>query len=450
MKNLSRVVWSEGMYLGPHHFQVQNRYFEDSIRFATESLWYAAYGVVGYELDAEALRNGTVSLIHARGVFPDGLPFHMPESDPLPPTRAIGDLFPPTRDSLTILLAIPGRKVDGLNCVPAEEANGTIVRYLAENRPLHDETTGRDDKPVQLGRKNIQLKLDTEPTEGMVTLPIGRVKRDGTGHYIYDPLFIPPCLQISASDSIMRILQRLIEILDEKAASLERGKQGKKIIDYSTREIASFWLLHTVNSALVPLRHHFVSKRGHPDELYTEMARLGGALCTFALESHPRAMPKYHHDRLDETFHALDEHIRTHLELIVPTNCISVPLHKVADYFYEGEITDQRCLINKSRWVFAISSPVGEVQLISTTPKLVKICSVSFVPELVKRALPGMNLTHLQIPPSAISVQFDTQYFGVDRSGPCWDHLSKTRKVGVFVPGEITDPTLELLVVLET
>src|SRR5436189_5594487 len=84
MKYLSRVVWSEGMYLGPHHFQVQSRYFEDSIRFATSSLWYMAFGVVGCLLDPEALHNGTVSVIHARGVFEDGLPFHMKECDPLP------------------------------------------------------------------------------------------------------------------------------------------------------------------------------------------------------------------------------------------------------------------------------------------------------------------------------------------------------------------------------
>src|SRR4051794_35998425 len=35
MRSLSRVVWFEGMYLGPHHFQAQSRYFEDSTNFAT-------------------------------------------------------------------------------------------------------------------------------------------------------------------------------------------------------------------------------------------------------------------------------------------------------------------------------------------------------------------------------------------------------------------------------
>src|ERR1700730_14971540 len=132
MKLLSRVVWWEGMYLGPHHFQVQSRYFEDSIQFAASSLWFAGYGLAGVELDAEALQNATVSLLHARGILPDGLPFNVPEGEPLPPVHAIGEHFPPTRDGITVLLGIPPRKPDGLNCSLVEGAgNGT--RYLAES-----------------------------------------------------------------------------------------------------------------------------------------------------------------------------------------------------------------------------------------------------------------------------------------------------------------------------
>ena len=58
----SRVVWSEGMHLAQHHFQVQSRYFEDSVSFAVSHLFFKVYGVVGCELDAHALRNGTVSI----------------------------------------------------------------------------------------------------------------------------------------------------------------------------------------------------------------------------------------------------------------------------------------------------------------------------------------------------------------------------------------------------
>src|SRR5436190_726769 len=242
MRTLSRVVWSEGMYLGPHHFQVQSRYFEDSTKFATSSLWFAPYGVAGCELDADALQNGTLAVLHARGIFSDGLAFALPECDPLPPARAIADLFPPTRDTVTVLLAIPDRKPEGLNCA-TDGDEAASARYVATTCAVHDENTGSDERPVSLARKNLRLLLDTESAEGLTTLPIARVMRDTTGHFIFDPGFIPPCLQISASESLMLMLRRLIEILEEKSASMARAPGGASFAEFATREIASFWLL---------------------------------------------------------------------------------------------------------------------------------------------------------------------------------------------------------------
>src|ERR1035437_1586269 len=162
MKLLSRVVWSEGMHLGPHHFQVQSRYFEDSIQFATSSLWFAAYGLAGLELDADALYNGSVSLLHARGILPDGLPFNMPESDDLPAPRTIAELIPPTRDGVIVLLGIPPLKPNGMNCTLDAQTPGD-ARYASQAKVLHDEISGVDERSVHLGRKNLRLLLDTEP-----------------------------------------------------------------------------------------------------------------------------------------------------------------------------------------------------------------------------------------------------------------------------------------------
>ena len=452
MKLLSRVVWSEGMYLGPHHFQVQSRYFEDSIQFATSSLWYAAFGLAGVQLDAEALHNGTISLIHARGIFPDGLPFNMPESDPLPAARAVADYFPPTRDGVVVSLAIPPRKPNGFNCALEGNSNGSgnDARFVAEARALHDENTGIDERPVSLGRKNMRLLFDTESAADLLTLPLARVIRDGSGHFAYDAQFVPPVLAISASQRLMTMLQRLIEILDEKSATVSHGASSKAgTLEFSTREIANFWLLHAVNSALCPLRHLLVSKRGHPEELYLELSRLGGALCTFALDSHPRALPAYDHLKLSECFEALDRHIRTHLETIVPTNCISIPLTRTEDYYWEGNVADQRCL-GRARWVLAIRARMGEAELMTRAPQLIKVCTPPFVRQLVKRALPGMGLTHLPVPPPAIAPRVETQYFGISRNGPCWDHLVQTRQVGLYVPGEFPEPEVEILVVLDS
>lgn len=448
MKNLSRLVWSEGMYLGPHHFQAQSRYFEDSAHFAVSSLCFAPYGFGGYGLSAEALRNGTLSVLHARGIFPDGLVFQMPDADALPEPRSISELFSPVRESMLAYLAIPPMRTGGLNCAADGEGRET-ARYIAEQQVVCDENTGRDEKPVRLGRKNMRLLLDTELTGDDISLPIARITRDGSGHFVFDENFVPPVLDIAASERLLMIGRRLIEILEDKSGSLAKVKQGgKSAAGWSSEEVASFWFLHSINAGLAPLRHLCLARHGHPEQLFLEMSRLGGALCTFGMESHPRTLPVYDHNNLQECFDQLDHHIRVHLEMLMPSNCVRIPLEPAGGYFWSGPVADERCL-SRARWILALRAPIGEVDLIERTIRLVKLCSKEFVPKLVQRALSGMTLAHMESPPAAVSPRIDTQYFSINRAGPCWEHIGKTRQVGIYVPGEIPNPEIELLVLLE-
>ncbi len=451
MKLLSKIVWSEGMYLAPHHFQAQNRYFEDSLHFATSHLWDEIYGFAAYEIDADALQNGILSSIHARGIFEDGLAFDMPACDPLPQPRNFSELFSPIADHLTLCLAIPCRAPDGKN-VDLEASFGFSSRYASQVETLHDENTGRDEKPVALGRKNMRFMVESELTNGFLALPIVRVIRDGTGHFTADPTFIPSCLKVSANPRLMTLLNRLVEILEEKSAMVSREQeqaQGKFQTGLSARHVSQFWFLHAINSSLTPLRHILLSKHGHPEELFREMSRLAGALCTFSLDTQLRSLPAYDHQHLDRCFDALDDHIRRHLEIVVPAQAIVIPLCPTVRYFYEAEIKDQRCL-GRARWILGIHSPVSENDLIVKTPQLVKMCSAKFIPDLVKRAMAGLALTHVQVPPSAIASKVDSQYFSVNRAGPCWEHIVQTRKVGVYVPGELPSPEMELVVILDS
>lgn len=450
MKLSSRVVWSEGMYLGPHHFQAQNRYYEDSVRFALTNLWFERWGLIAAELDTEALANGTVALRHAAGMFRDGLTFSMPDCDSLPPPRKLGEAFSSSRENVTVSLAIAPEKPGGMNCALTDNNGSSQTRYTAISRPLYDEITGGDEKPVMLGRKNIRLAFDAE-SDGTMFVPVARVVRDSTGRFGLDPRFVPPCLRISASERLMALGRKLIEILEAKAAALRSARQspGKFQAGWSPGEVATFWFLHAVHSSLAPLRHICLTKRGHPEELYSEMARLAGALCTFGVDSDPLQLPLYDHEHLGRCFDLLDEHIRRHLEIVVPTNAIRVPLKPAGRYFYEGDLTDQRCF-GPSRWIFGVQAEAGEADIIRNTPVLVKICSAAFIPELVRRAMPGLALRHLPQPPSAISPRVESQYFAISKAEGCWDHIRQTRRVGVYIPGDFPNPEVELVVVLES
>ena len=461
MKSLSRVVWSEGMYLGPHHFQTQSRYFEDSARFAVENSWFEPWGLISYSLDEAAIRNGRVAVLSAQGLFEDGLAFEMvsgdlatAKGDPVPEPRDIRDVFPPDKESLGIYLVISPRRLGGANC--DLEGKSRDVRYRAVPRTVPDINGGGDEKAVPFGEKNIRLVTETELTGELLSIPIARVRRDGAGHLVYDAEFIPPCVKLTASARIMSLLDSLLEILAEKKKVLERPKGTAGTFQAGTRQmdVANFWFLHTIHSGIAVLRHLHVSKRGHPEELFREMSRLAGALCTFDMESHPGDLPLYNHRELERCFTELVAHIRRHLEILVPSNTISIAIQPDRRNFYWGAVADSRCF-GRCRWILGVRTTGSEARLLAKVPTVVKLCSREWVTKLVERARPGLALAHLPVAPSAIAPKAEFHYFGVDRNdqmgnpSPCWNHIMDTRQVGIYVPDELGNVELELQIVLE-
>jgi type VI secretion system protein ImpJ len=448
MKFLSRVVWSEGMHLGPHHFQTQSRYFEDSLWFLSASLRRNPWGLISLSLDTEAIRNGNAVLRYASGVFPDGLIFDIPDSDPPPPSVSLRDLFAPTDSEIILFLAVPKRSNQGLDC--DVEGTKSTARYRSVDRSLNDETISQDEYTVALGNKNLTLCSQAQLTTDSISFPIARIARDGKGGFAVDPDFIPPCLRISANESLLLRLKRLVETLNERIKTVTRGKrrEGQFEVGTSALDVSNYWFLHALCSAVPSLQQHLEAKRSHPEELYLDLARLSGSLCTFSLESNPSDIPAYSHLNLSRVFQALDDHIRRHLEIVVPSNSVTLDFQKAGSYIHVANVQDERCF-RRSRWIFGIRSSMAESELLRMTPQLVKICSAEGVAKLVQRALPGLELLHLAVPPTAISAEADMHYFSISTAGACWQHILQTKRVGVYIPGDIRDASFEVTVILE-
>src|SRR5512134_1406242 len=188
----------------------------------------------------------------------------------------------------------------------------------------------------------------------------------------------------------MQVLQRLVEILDAKAEALALSGRG------AARDVASLWLAHAIQASLGGLRHHLTVRRSRPEAVYLELSRLAGALCTFALDVHPRMLPAYDHDALAECLGALDRHIRGHLDLAASSNAIEIPLERTRKLLLTGAVADRRCF-GSAQWVLGVrpGAPGGDpTQLIAVVPQVVKVCSAEHIARLVKEAFPGLPLEH--------------------------------------------------------
>src|SRR5215204_5591816 len=106
MSIYSKVVWSEGLFLRPQHFQQQDRHFERYVESRCHALIPYSWGFTARGIEQELLSIGKLGLRRAAGVFPDGTPFRMPDDDPLPaPMDIRGDV----RDQ-TMFLSVPLRR----------------------------------------------------------------------------------------------------------------------------------------------------------------------------------------------------------------------------------------------------------------------------------------------------------------------------------------------------
>ncbi len=74
----SKVVWSQGMFLLPHHFQQEARHVEYTIDMRLRGTGPHAWGFFELALDAGMLAIGRVGIARASGILPDGTPFSMP------------------------------------------------------------------------------------------------------------------------------------------------------------------------------------------------------------------------------------------------------------------------------------------------------------------------------------------------------------------------------------
>jgi type VI secretion system protein ImpJ len=456
MRRRHRVVWSKGMFLTPQQFQTQDQFFEDAIQFRWAASQFANWGVTDLDINDEALGNGLVRLAKCAGIMPDGELFDMPDTDELPPSRSLAEHFPPVSESLDVFLAIPDMRPRTRNFSSPEAtkslAPGTLpgTRYLAETRMFTDENSGSEEKPVQVARRMYRILFEDENRDGYSVLRIAQVTRNAAGIPVLNPQFVAPCLNLGSSKYLNMLLRRQIEILAAKSSTLSgpRRQRGKMTAEFSPSETANFWLLHTVNSYLPELKHMWKVRRGHPEAAYVAMLRLAGALSTFSLEARPENLPDYDHNDLGRCFTLLDQNIRDLMETVIPSKFVSVPLQVRDRFIWSGAVPEDQ-YFRDGQFYLAVSARMGVDDIIRKVPQLMKISATDDIQHLIRNALPGLPLRHIPVPPAAIPIKLDNQYFALNQAGDLWNAMMLSRQVAVHAPGEIVEPKMELLIVLE-
>ena len=434
----NKVVWTEGMFLQPQHFQQHDRHVDYQLRQRLIACMGHAWGFVSISIDDAALALGKLSLNAAQGVLPDGTAFAIPGNDAAPAALDVPGDARNERVVLALALQRPGFVESD-----AEQAAGSMgPRYQVAEVQVGDSNTNLDrDASVQIGRLNLKLMLERDAGEGYATIAVARVvERRADNKLVLDAQFIPPMLQAQGHAILDGYVRELCGLLHQRGEALaarltQPGRGG-------VAEIADFLLLESVNRSqpvFVQLSQRSVL---HPETLYAACLGLAGDLSTFRDKRRPPAFPEYLHDDLARCFRAVIDDLRQSLSMVMEQTAIPIELQD-RKYGIRVAIIPDPELQRTASFVLAVTAQMPGDALRARFPTQVKIGPVERIRDLVNLQLPGVTLRPLPVAPRQIPYHAGFNYFELDtRNNDLWKQLETSGGLAMHIAGEF--PGLEL------
>ena len=435
----SKVVWSEGMFLQPQHFQQQDRYVEGLVDLRAGPLRPYGWGFSHLVIDDQLLAQGKLALQSARGILPDGTPFSIPGNDPPPVPLELPDGARDVRIILALPLQRPGM---------AESDAGSSGEQLTRFRPVEIEV--RDSAaanvpagvPVQVGALRLRLVTVRDVTDAYSHLAVATVvERRADRQLVLDSDFIPPCLGYRCSHRLSAFVDLVRGMLHQRAEALagflsQPGVSG-------VAEVADFLRLQLINR-YEPLFDHLAELPGlHPEELYRITIQLAGEYSTLVRASRrPVPAPPYRHDKLRESFLPLIEELRSLLSHEDLGRAIALRLEERRHGVCIAVVPDPG-LLKTGSFVLAVKAQVPAEAVRSGFPASSKIGPPEKIAQLVNLQLPGIGLRPLPVVPRQLPFHAGFTYFELDRSSDYWAELSRSGSFAVFVAADAL-PGLEL------
>jgi type VI secretion system protein ImpJ len=440
----SKVLWGEGLFLRPQHFQRQDAYHEWRLAEAMRGLHPYAWGVRRARVDAEGLQSGVLRLDELSLVFADGEFYSAPGEDEPPPPLSLAD-WPEQHGELVFHAAIAPLRSQGGNAAMEPTADDGSLHYRRSAHSAADQFTQAAPADISLLRRSVRLVPDHEPRDHLVSVPVCRLRRTANGGFELDARYVPPCLSLQASPALQTLLRRMLDMLQAKVDALYgfHREPSKHVVEFRSGDIASFWLLHTASAACAGLLHYRHHPLLHPERLYERLLELAGALMTFA-KSHTLAdLPAYDHAAPGPAFFRLESVIRELLETVISTRYFTIPLSETKPSFHIGRLQSES-ISAATVFYLGASASLPASELIDVLPLRLKVGSPDDVDKLLLSAMGGVRLTHAAQVPGAIPVRPGALYFALEPRGPLYERMLQAQAVTVYAPSGIPELKLEL------
>jgi len=454
------LFWHQGLFLQPQHFQLHDLSgavsHEPYRRFLEPYFW----GAGSLEIQKAGLGTRSFGLVQGSFLFPDGTWVEYPgnamiEARPFEEAWVEGGKSFPVYvgirkwndagENVTVLSRLAGMSEVTTRCIAA--ADPEEVRDLHAGGPVG-----------KVKRLHYLLKVfwesEREQLGDYLLLPVAQLDRMGDEIRASEK-FAPPVLAVSASDPLFKLLREIRDQLAARSRQLEEYKRqrGIQTAEFGSRDMVYLLALRSLNRYVPALYHVTEGGQVHPWPVYGALRQLIGELSSFSegvsvLGEAPdgtRLLPPYDHMNLYRCFLAAQGLVSQLLDEIT-----AGPEH-VMRLLYDGTYfaspLPPAVFEGRNRFYLVLRTEEDPKAVLGTIETAAKLGSRENLPLLIARALPGVGMEHLPLPPQELPRRANSLYFSVDHHGEQWAGVEKGRNLAFYWDDAPEDLEAELMVV---
>uniref|UniRef100_UPI0035A0BEE7 type VI secretion system baseplate subunit TssK n=1 Tax=Glaesserella sp. TaxID=2094731 RepID=UPI0035A0BEE7 len=442
----NRVLWKEGLFIRPHHFQQESRFFSDQLKQLLDINAFN-FGFEKLSFELQHLSFGKISLSECKGVMPDGSFFHLPVTEDLP--------SPLKLESSSI-----GKVV--YLCLPLHIEGSAEVKYDADIQSLTDfrcelvfsevkDTHSESGNYAQLEliKNKYFLKLETEDLSNYAILPVARIKDISLENQVtLDEEFYPAALNIRALPKFMSKLLELTDLISLRtkniATRMSRPEQS------GVADVNDFLMLLSLNRVLPLFKSLTKSATTHPVKAYELLASLHSELATFVLEERVvDSFYDYIHEMPHLSLEPLYTTVKSYLSVVSSAKALPLPVTAHQYGIYTAQVKD-RSFYENAEFIIAVKAHLPPDTLRTQFAHQTKISSIEQINKLIHLQLPGIPLQALAVAPRYLPYHAGFVYFQLDKTSQYWDNMAASTGFGFHVAGHYPDLEIEFWAVRGT
>lgn len=425
------VYWYSGLYLQPQHFQSIDLHHSFMLARTRQLSQPHHQGYYECRISDDLLKEDTVRIEKIKAVLSSGYYVEYP-GNCVVQDKCLTNLRGTDPGTVNLWLALKRFNSSHKNVSSVNDKRGA-VRWVSSDDESNMRNVYHDSQDVGITRIKYDIQILTDEEKENSTdfeyLPLIRVIY-GNNTLRIDDEYSFPAMRLSANHKLRDKIAEIHSDINSYKNKLEEYRYTERTV--SDGHLYNFLILCAINRTL-PLLSSFINEDAiHPWLYYMALCKFTGEISTFQhfgfSDSRIVDLSYNHYDQIS-CFSNLQYYIKLILENLCRDKIISFEFKKTTTNTLICDFDDYSSRNNSEYYIKLISDTFGKNNSIALSE--IKIAPSEHIDLIIQHALPGINLTVMDVVTSELQVRENIILLKIDKHSELWK-LAQVQKMVAF------------------